>query len=146
MRPFMCKPSHDRFNVVLSNGYSLYRGIILYKQISWLYLLTSEEIYRRHSCTANGGMHIYSIYHGLVLANLPTELYRRPLVGFVLNKRDLSNYLRPNAVCLSLNMSWRVSRGGGCVQVAGIAVWQCVNILSQILNCNRICDRAFTVY
>ena len=77
---------------------SLYRGIIPYKQISCIYILRSEEIYRRHSYAAIDSIHIYSIYHRLILAHLPTELYPLPLVEFLLTKFDISNYLRLIAV------------------------------------------------
>ena len=123
--------------------WSPYCGIPLCGQISYIFILTSEEIYRKLSHTANDSKHIYSIYHLLMIAQSSTELYPRPLVGFLLTKRDIKKYRRPFADMslsehvITSDRRWRVSAGGGD---------KCVSILSQRLSCNRIYDRAITLY
>ena len=94
----------------------------------------------------NGSIHIYSVYHRLMLTHSPTELYSCNLGGFHLTKRDIPNYRRPIVGSPSLNMSWQVSRGEGCQLVVEIAVWQCVNNLRPKLDYNRVCDRTFTIF
>ena len=124
---FMCKPTHARAIVILSPSCSPYCGILSYKQFSYIYILTSEQFYRGPSRTANGSIHIYSIYHRLMHAKSSTELHRRFLVGFLLTKRDISNYRRPIAgVSLSepvksmtSQRKWRVSASAwdNCVAI-----------------------------
>ena len=104
---------------------SPYRGIVLYKLFSYIYILTSEQIYLGLSRTATGSIHIYGICHRLMHAQSPTKLYHRPLVRFLLTKRDTSGYRHPTAgVCLSEHVMtgqqrWRVCTGGGdsCVAI-----------------------------
>ena len=124
-RLFMCKPTHACHIVVLSLSCSPYCGIILYKQISYKYILISEHFYRGIFRTANGGIHIYSIYHCLMQVHSPIELYHRPLVGFILTKRDISNYHHPPAVVflsehvMTSQQRWKLCAGGGdsCVTI-----------------------------
>ena len=121
---FVSKSIHARSILVMSPAYSPYRGIIPCKQLSYIYKLTSEEIYRKHSGLSNGSIHIYSIYHRLMLAHWHTELYPHPLVGFQLTKSDIPNYRHP-IVGMSLSehvmtgqQRWRVwnDDGDSCVE------------------------------
>ena len=43
-----------------------------YRQISYIYILTSEQLSRGNFRTVNGSIHIYSIYHRLMHPKLPT--------------------------------------------------------------------------
>ena len=62
---------------------------------TFIYKLTSEEIYRKLFRTANDSLHVYSIYHRVMLTHSHTELHPRPLGGFQLTKRDMPNHRRP---------------------------------------------------
>ena len=87
-RLFINMQKHARPIVVLSS---------INKFLTYMYMLTSDQIYRGLSPTVNGSIHIYSIYHRIMHAQSPTELYYRLFVGFLLTKREISNDLRPIA-------------------------------------------------
>ena len=93
----MCKPKDVSPILVLPPSCSPFCGIVLYKQILYIYILISEQIHRIIARTANGSIYIFSIYHRLTHAHSPTEIYRRPLVGFPLIECYISNHRRPIA-------------------------------------------------
>ena len=94
-------------------------------KLSYIYVVTSVEIFHRLSRTANGSVLIYSKYHRPMLTHSPTELYPCPLGDFHLTKRGISNYRRPIAgMSLSEHVMtsqrrWSVCAGGvnSCVAV-----------------------------